>query len=74
MAPDPTADYLTAEQIAAELGVHPQTIQRAFRTGGLPGRKVGKSWRTTRAALDTWIAGGNTALEHRNFDLDLETK
>lgn len=51
--------YLTAEMIAAELGVHIQTVQRYFREGGLPGRKLGKQWTTTRTALDTWVAAGN---------------
>ena len=51
-------EYLNADQIAAELGVHVQTVQRAFRTGSLPGRKVGKAWRTTRVAFEHWLAGG----------------
>lgn len=57
-SPDPASEYVDAEQIAAELGVHLQTAQRYFRSGGLPGRKVGHRWVTTRAALNTWIAGG----------------
>ncbi len=72
--------YLTAEQISAELGVHLQTVQKYFRDGGLPGRKVGNHWQTTRAALDRWIEGGNAndpasafpALERA--EIDLETK
>jgi excisionase family DNA binding protein len=50
-------DYLTAEQIAAELGVHPATVRRYFREGEdrIPGRRFGKSWMTTRAAFDAWL-------------------
>jgi excisionase family DNA binding protein len=58
--PRPT-EYLSAEQIAAELGVHVQTAQRYFREQGLPGRKVGRSWTTTRAALDQWLTGAPAA-------------
>lgn len=47
--------YLTADDIAAELGVHIQTAQKYFREDGLPGRKIGKQWRTTRAAFDQWL-------------------
>lgn len=47
--------YVSSAQIAAELGVHEQTVQRYFREGGLPGRKIGHSWRTTRAAFDAWL-------------------
>lgn len=50
---------LTAEQIAEHLSVSIHTVRRHFRTGSLPGRKVGKSWTTTRAALDAWLVGGN---------------
>lgn len=69
--------YLTSEAIAAELGVHVQTVQRYFREDGLPGRKIGKSWTTTRAALDAWLTGtaaavGDTHIHHNA--VPLETK
>lgn len=51
---EPTSSYLTAEQIADELGVHISTVRRHFRNG-LPGRKVGHHWTTTRAAFDAWL-------------------
>lgn len=51
-------EYLTAQQIADELGVHVQTVQSYFRDGAIPGRKIGKSWRTTRSAFDSWLTGG----------------
>lgn len=60
MAADPP-EYINAEQIADELGVHVQTVQRYFREQGLPGRKIGKSWTTTRAALDGWLTGAPKA-------------
>lgn len=77
MTNDPgPASYLTADQIADELHVHKQTVQRYFRECGLPGRKIGNTWTTTRAALDAWVLGGpaspSGALEHGT--LDLETK
>lgn len=50
-------DYINAEQIAAELGVHISTVRRHFRAGGLRGRKVGHSWVTTRATFDAWLTG-----------------
>ena len=42
--------YLTADQIATELGVDVQTVQRLFRDGDLPGRKIGRGWRANRTA------------------------
>ena len=58
---DPADEFVSSDQIAAELGVHPQTVQRYFREGGLPGRKIGKSWTTTRAALRDWLTGAPAA-------------
>lgn len=67
---------VSAEWIAAHLGVSIHTVRRHFRSGSLPGRKVGKSWTTTQSALDRWIEGGNAAaLETPEASLDpLETK
>ena len=66
--------YLTAEDVAAELGVHIQTAQAYFRTGGLPGRKIGKHWTTTRDALDRWVEAGNTPDDHGGELPPLERK
>jgi excisionase family DNA binding protein len=58
---DPVTDNtpVDADWIAEHLGVSIHTVRRHFRTGSLPGRKVGKSWTTTRAALDRWLEGGS---------------
>lgn len=75
---DDAPEYLTSDQIAAELKVHPQTVQRYFREGGLRGRKIGKSWRTTRAALNEWLTGGTPpttgGVVIERPGIDLETK
>ena len=55
----PPGDYVNADHIATTLGVHPQTAQRYFREGGLPGRKIGHNWWTTRDAFDRWLTGTN---------------
>lgn len=74
-APGPAGtDYITAEQIAAELGVHPQTAQRYFREGGLPGRKIGKSWTTTRAAFTEWLTGPSRPAPLERGGMTLERK
>lgn len=70
-------EYLTAEQIAAELRVDVNTVRRHFRSGGLPGRKVGHGWVTTRAALDSWLTGpgaGSSALDVQHTDPQIESK
>lgn len=57
--PNDSTPYVTATQISLELGVHVQSVQKYFREDGLPGRKVGGEWKTTRAALDAWLISGN---------------
>lgn len=68
--PDPLADpddaIVDSENIAAELGVHIQTVQRLFRTGELRGQKIGRrGWVTTRGEFRAWITGAAPAPAHR---------
>lgn len=50
-------DVLNVEEAAELLGVSPWTVREQARMGRLPGRKVGKEWRFSRAALLSWLAG-----------------
>ena len=38
-------EYLTAEEVAAKLGISPETVRRLARTGKLPAQRYGKLWR-----------------------------
>ncbi len=52
-------EYLTAEQVAEKLQLHPRTVRRLLANGELPGKKVGgKEWRVSAAALKAYIEGG----------------
>ncbi len=54
------AEYLTAEQVAEKLQLHPRTVRRLLATGELPGKKVGgKEWRISAAALKAYMEGGS---------------
>jgi excisionase family DNA binding protein len=59
--PEPPAPtdpgVLTVEQAAALLQVDAETIRTLARDGDLPGRKVGREWRFSRAAVLRWLAG-----------------
>lgn len=50
-------DVLNVGEAAALLGVSQWTVREQARQGHVPGRKVGKEWRFSRAALLTWLAG-----------------
>ena len=49
---------LSVEDVAAELGMHSETIRRLLLAEELPGYKAGRHWRVTRAALDHFKASG----------------
>lgn len=55
------SEYLSARQIADELGLGIRTVRHLFVLGqrgdprGIPGNRVGREWRTTRQALDAWL-------------------
>lgn len=51
-------DVLTLETAAALLQVSETDIVEAASAGELPGRRIGGSWRFSRAALIDWLAGG----------------
>jgi excisionase family DNA binding protein len=50
-------DILDVHKTAALLTVSTDTVYDLFNSGDLPGRKVGRKWLTTRAALMRWIEG-----------------
>ncbi len=52
-------EYLTAEQVAEKLQMHPRTVRRLLNSGHLPGKKIGgKEWRVSAATLKAYIEGG----------------
>jgi excisionase family DNA binding protein len=50
-------EVLTVEQVAALLQVDADTVRALAREGDLPGRKVGREWRFSRAAVLAWLGG-----------------
>ena len=47
--------FLTVQEVAEWLGVHPMTIYRKAAKGQIPAIKIGKSWLFTESALNEWI-------------------
>lgn len=50
-------EVLTLEETAKWLGVKPETVRQQAKAGFLPGRKIGRAWRFSRAALLEWLKG-----------------
>jgi excisionase family DNA binding protein len=49
-------EILTLEQVAEMLGVNYKTALYSAQRGDLPGRRVGKRWVFSRAAVLAWLA------------------
>jgi excisionase family DNA binding protein len=47
---------LTSAEVGEILGICPQVYERMARKGKAPGFKVGRFWRCSKSALDSWIA------------------
>jgi excisionase family DNA binding protein len=58
--PKPRPDVLGVHETAALLTVSADTVYDLFAKGELPGRKVGRKWLTTRAAVLRWIEASAT--------------
>lgn len=67
-------DVLDVHGTAALLTVSADTVYDLFAKGELPGRKVGRKWLTTRAAVMRWIeaSAGDDTLARRIEDGDAE--
>jgi PTS system nitrogen regulatory IIA component len=49
-------DIMTAEEAARYLKVSLRTLRELAGAGRIPARKVGREWRFSRSALETWIS------------------
>jgi excisionase family DNA binding protein len=47
---------LTTDQLAELLHVDQKAVLALARKGELPGRKIGRDWRFSRAAVLDWLA------------------
>lgn len=52
------ANILTVSQTAEKLQITEEVVREYLRTGKIPGRKVGKSWRVVETDLENWISAG----------------
>lgn len=47
--------YLTPEEVAERLKLHPQTVKRLLRQKKMPGYKIEGSWRILPSELLKWM-------------------
>jgi excisionase family DNA binding protein len=49
------SDILDVDDVCSLLRIERRTCYRLFASGTLPGKKIGKRWLTTRAAVYRWL-------------------
>jgi len=54
-APLTRADVMNAREVAALLGLPASTVYELARRGVLPGRKLGRTWRFLRPAIEATL-------------------
>ena len=50
--------WLSAEEIAAYLGISKDTVYTWLNTRGIPGHKIGRFWKFKQEEVDVWVRTG----------------
>lgn len=53
--------WSSVEEIAAHLGVNPDTIYKWIERKKMPAHKVGRLWKFLASEVDQWVKGGQAA-------------
>jgi len=53
--------WLSVDEIAAHLGVNPDTIYKWITRKRMPAHKLGRLWKFLASEVDQWIMGGHAA-------------
>lgn len=58
--------WLSVVEIAAHLGVNPDTIYKWIERKQLPAHKVGRLWKFNASEVDAWVRAGKAAGDDHN--------
>lgn len=61
-------EILTLEELAAFLKLSKSSLYKQLAQGKIPGQKIGRHWRFSRAAIDEWLRG-RTSHDTRSADI-----
>ena len=50
-------EILTVDEVAAYLKLSEATIYRMAKTGRIPAKRIGRSWRFSKELIDEWFRG-----------------
>jgi excisionase family DNA binding protein len=59
-------EVLTIADLAGYLQVSKSSLYKLVQQGRVPGQKVGKHWRFSRAAIDGWLVGSDQGRSRRS--------
>lgn len=52
--------WLSVDEIAAHLGIRPDTVYKWITRRHLPAHKVGRLWKFQQDEVDRWVRGDNS--------------
>jgi excisionase family DNA binding protein len=55
--------WLSVEEIAAHLGVNPDTIYKWITRKKMPAHKLGRLWKFVASEVDAWVKAGHAAVD-----------
>lgn len=58
-----TDPWLSADDIAAHLGVTKDTVYTWIADKGMPAHKIGRLWKFQAGDVDGWVRGGGATTE-----------
>ncbi len=58
--------WLSVDEIAAHLGVNPDTIYKWITRKSMPAHKVGRLWKFLASEVDQWVKCGEAAQKTNN--------
>ena len=58
--------WLSVEEIAAHLGIKPDTVYKWIERRDMPAHKVGRLWKFQAAEVDDWVRTGAASREKLN--------
>lgn len=53
--------WLSVEEIAAHLGIKPDTVYKWIERRKMPAHKVGRLWKFQTAEVDAWVRSGGAS-------------
>jgi len=58
--------WLSVDEIAAHMGVNPDTVYKWIERRKLPAHKMGRLWKFKASEVDEWVRTGAAAEEDKN--------